>query len=591
MTPDPHRRILIVDDNRAIHDDFRKILCPDKSAIDDATAEFFGDPLKTVKKPVFEVEFASQGEEAVSMVRQALAEGRPYAMAFIDVRMPPGIDGIETTEWVWEICPDLQVVICSAYSDYSWEQMLFRVGNSDRLLVLKKPFAPIEALQFACALTEKWRLTQQAQRKLEVSQRIGMERKQELAHANERLVSEVKQRRDVESQLLRVQRMESINTMASGIAHDLNNTLAPIRMCVPLLRDELTDETRDIIISTIETCSERASSVLRQVLTFARGVDGERLNLQPSDLMDEITLMCTKTFPQNVSFNYVPNDDLWAVKGDPTQLHQVLMNLCVNARDAMPDGGILSLHAENTEVDDNYASMIPGLKPGRYVKITVRDNGSGIPMECIEKIFDPFFTTKPVGKGTGLGLSSALGIVRSHNGFLEVRSEVGQGTTFEIFLPEQANSATRAIPVPVEPANGNGELILVVDDEPEIRAAAQRVLFKHGYRAITACDGAEALAIYAASVDPIHAVLTDIMMPVVDGVALCRALKKIDPGVRVIASTGGGERSRAAELETLNVRRILEKPFSTGALLSMLREALESSPIPSVSTHAVGIDY
>jgi signal transduction histidine kinase len=576
MTAHTNNRILVIDDNRAIHDDFRKILCPANDVSDQAEAAFFGTPAVVSAQPVFEIDSAYQGEEGVAALTRALEQGRPYAMAFVDVRMPPGMDGIETVERLWQLHPELQVVICTAYSDYSWQEMIGRLRNRDRLLVLKKPFATIEALQLACSLCEKWKLIREAQDRLAITEQIVGERTLDLRETNTRLQAEMEQRKLAEAHLLRAQRLESIGTLASGIAHDLNNMLSPILMSAELLRMNLPEESQKLI-NMIEASAKRAAGVVRQVLTFARGMEGERVLLQPRHLLREITNVALETFPKNIRIQCELPKEIGCMEGDATQLQQVLMNLCVNARDAMPDGGTLRLCAETIEFDSEYASMTPDVRPGSYVAVRISDTGTGIPQEIIGKIFDPFFTTKPLGKGTGLGLSTVLGIVKTHGGFLEVRSELGKGTTFEIFLPLAAENVVSIAdkddaPLPI----GHGELILVVDDESEVRTMTAAVLKQYGYQVLTAADGAQAVSIYAQRSAEIRVVLTDIMMPVVDGVALCRVLRKMNPEVCLVASTGYAEPSRVKELNSLNVHRVLSKPFNTGTLLAAIDEAISS---------------
>jgi signal transduction histidine kinase len=576
MNAHANNRILVIDDNRAIHDDFRKILSPVGGEIDQLAAAFFSGPEPLPAPPTFEIDSAYQGEEGVAALRRAIDQGRPYAMAFVDVRMPPGMDGVETAERLWQICPELQVVICTAHSDYSWQEMIHRLGNRDRLLVLKKPFAAIEALQLACALCEKWQLTQEARDHLAATERIVEERTHELRETNERLQTEMEQRKKAEAHLLRAQRLESIGTLASGIAHDLNNMLSPILMSAGLLRTNLPEESQGLV-TMIETSAHRAAGVVKQVLTFARGVEGEYVLLQPRHLLREIINVVSETFPRNIRLQCDLPKDLGCLEGDATQLHQVLMNLCVNARDAMPDGGTLRLSAGNVELDEEYASMTPGAKAGSYVTVRVSDTGTGIPPEIIGKIFDPFFTTKELGKGTGLGLSTAVGILKGHGGFLDVRSEPGKGTTFEICLPLAVEGVVSiADQNELPPPAGHGELILIVDDESEIREMTAAVLRQYGYNVIVATDGTEAVSIYAQRSTEISVVLTDIMMPVVDGVALCRVLRKMNPEVCLIVATGYSDESRALELRSLNVREVLSKPFSTGILLASIADAVAS---------------
>lgn len=572
-----NRRILIIDDNRAIHDDFRKILCPDRREIDHLEAEFFDDIVPISEQPVFEVDSAYQGTEGVAALCQALEEGRPYAVAFVDVRMPPGADGIQTAEMLWQLCPELQIVICTAYSDYSWQEMIGRLGNRERLLVMKKPFSSVEALQLACALCEKWRLTQEARDRLAETERIVEERTRELREANGRLQAEMEQRQRAEGQLLRAQRLESIGTLASGIAHDLNNMLSPILLSLDLLKVGLPETSRDLL-STVETCAQRAAAMVKQVLTFARGVAGERLLLEPKYLIREIEKIVAGTFPRQIKLETRIASDLPSIKGDSTQLQQVLLNLSLNARDAMPEGGTLRIEADHFEVDELYASANPGARAGWYVRLRVSDMGAGMPEEIIDKIFDPFFTTKPLGKGTGLGLSTVLGIVESHEGFLDVRSQLGEGSTFEIFLPVAGAPRLPAVfEEKTENLGGRGQLILIVDDEVAVRKTTEMMLKQHGYRTMTAADGVEALAIYAEQGASIDAVFTDVMMPLVDGVALSRALRKMNPDVRIIAATGAAEESRKQELKALSVSQVLSKPFTTGTLLAALEDVFSPS--------------
>ncbi len=572
-----NHRILVIDDNRAIHDDFRKILSPARGLIDQAETEFFSGPEPLPHQPTFEIDSAFQGEEGIAALKLALEQGRPYAMAFVDVRMPPGMDGIETAERLWQLCPDLQIVICTAHSDYSWQQMIARLGHRDRLLVLKKPFAAIEAQQLACALCEKWRLTRDSQKRLMETEKLVEERTSELRDTNGRLETEIEQRRQAERHLIRTQRLESIGTLASGIAHDLNNMLSPILMSAQLLRDAVHSEAHREMVATIETSAERAAAVVRQVLTFARGVEGQRVLMQPRHLLREISAIVAGTFPKNIRVLCDLPKDLGCTEADATQLHQVLMNLCVNARDAMPDGGTLRISAENVEIDEEFARITPDAHAGGYVTLRIADTGSGIPPAIIEKIFDPFFTTKPLGKGTGLGLSTVLGIVKGHGGFVDVRSAPGRGSTFEICLPLAAQEGV-GIRDAAEHPSGNGELILLVDDEFEVRATTTAVLTQYGYRVISAADGAEAVSVYAQRSNEICLVITDVMMPVVDGVSLCRVLRRMNPEISLIACTGYAAEARTHELRALKVHTVLSKPFSLGTLLVAVDEAIQSQP-------------
>jgi PAS domain S-box-containing protein len=388
--------------------------------------------------------------------------------------------------------------------------------------------------------------------------------------------TDITEQKKLESQLLRAQRLESIGTLASGVAHDLNNILTPILMCAQALRGELADEDRQSAISLIEASAQRGASVVKQVLTFARGVEGERITINPRHLVDEMSDIARKTFPKSIEISGRYSEDLWTIKGDPTQLHQVLLNLSVNARDAMPNGGFLTFGAENFTADEHFASMTPGAKAGAYVALSVTDSGAGMPRATIDKIFDPFFTTKEVGKGTGLGLSTALGIVKSHGGFISVYSELGKGTTFKIFLTAaMSDEELQQLKTSIVPIQGNGELILVVDDEPNILSITKMILEKHRYDVLLASDGTEALAIFAQQMQSIRLVLTDISMPYMDGASLARALRKMKPDLPVIASTGQGEPPGGAEFQALGVKNFLTKPYNTEKLLAAVHETLQ----------------
>jgi two-component system, cell cycle sensor histidine kinase and response regulator CckA len=387
--------------------------------------------------------------------------------------------------------------------------------------------------------------------------------------------SDVTEQKNLEMQLLRAQRLESIGTLASGVAHDLNNILTPILMCAQTLREELVEEDRQSALSLIEESARRGAVVVKQVLTFARGIEGERVLIKPSHLIEEMVDIARKTFPKSIEISSRYPEDLWSIEGDPTQLHQVLLNLSVNARDAMPNGGALVIRAENFNVDEYYASMTPDARLGQFVALRVSDTGTGMPRAMIDKIFDPFFTTKEIGKGTGLGLSTTLGIVKSHGGFISVYSEQGKGTTFKLFLPAAMTDANlQQSKASVVPIQGNGELILVVDDEPNILGITKMVLERNNYHVVSANDGPEALAIFAQQMQSIRLVLTDISMPYMDGAALVRTLRKMKSHVPIVASTGQGEEARASEMQALHVADLLTKPYDTGQLLNTLHTAL-----------------
>ena len=379
--------------------------------------------------------------------------------------------------------------------------------------------------------------------------------------------TDITETKKLESQFLRAQRLESLGTLAGGIAHDLNNILSPILMAASILRRPSMDPEDEQMLNIIESSAERGAGIVKQVLTFARGEGGDRLLLQPKYLVNELAKIIGQTFPKNIDIQTTLNPDLWTVIGDATQLHQVLLNLCVNARDALSSGGVLTVTAENLDIDEHFAQMHPGSSLGFYVALRVTDNGVGIPSETLDKIFDPFFTTKEVGKGTGLGLATVSGIVKSHGGFLSVKSVVGLGTTFSVFLPASKDAEAEQPVESVAVVDGHGELILVVDDEAPIREALVSTLTAHGYRAYTAEDGKDALAIYFQRRGEIDLVLTDLSMGEMDGIALVRALHKINPEVKVVVSSGHFHKESRAILGGLGVKVLLEKPYTAEKLL------------------------
>jgi PAS domain S-box-containing protein len=385
--------------------------------------------------------------------------------------------------------------------------------------------------------------------------------------------TDVTEKKQLEAQFLRAQRMESIGTLASGIAHDLNNALAPIMMSVQILEEKLQDEQSQWIIETLSNNTKRSADLVKQVLSFARGLEGERTTLHIERLIWEIEQIAKQTFSKAIEIHAnIPTPELWSISGDATQLQQVLMNLCVNARDAMPEGGILQLCAENLWIDSNFARMNIDAKVGPYVAIAVSDTGTGIPHEIIDRIFEPFFTTKELGKGTGIGLSTVMAIVKSHDGFVNVYSEVGKGTQFKVYLPATPTKETDCLPVgDRELPTGHGELILVVDDEDSIREVTKTLLEINAYKVLTASDGIEAIALYAQHKLEISVVLIDMMMPLMDGLTTIRTLQKMNPQVKIIAVSGLASNNQAHEMMGTNIKTFLSKPYTSDELLKSLQ--------------------
>jgi PAS domain S-box-containing protein len=391
--------------------------------------------------------------------------------------------------------------------------------------------------------------------------------------------TDITERKKLERQFLRAQRLESLGTLAGGIAHDLNNVLTPVLLTLDLLRGRLGDDAETLeLLATLESSARRGAALVRQVLNFARGADGKYAAVDLRHVVRETQALLRETLPRNIAVAVRMEANLPTVSGDPTELHQVLMNLCVNARDAMPRGGRLSLSLSTADVDAATAARHAGASAGRYIVLQVQDSGTGIAAETLERIFEPFFTTKEVGRGTGLGLSTAIGIVQRHRGFITVYSEVGTGTTFHIYLPETSDGSANPSPsVPVRREalpRGNGELILVADDESDIRDTATRVLTAFGYRVLAAENGAEAVSRFVEHRAEIAVVLTDMAMPVMDGPATIVALRAIDPAVRIIGSSGRASNGGVAKAIGAGVSHFLAKPYTAERLLTELHDIL-----------------
>jgi two-component system, cell cycle sensor histidine kinase and response regulator CckA len=377
------------------------------------------------------------------------------------------------------------------------------------------------------------------------------------------------------AQILRAQRMESIGTLASGIAHDLNNVLAPTLLSIQILKSKLPDEQDQHLLDSLEATTKRGADLVKQVLSYARGFEGEHSVLQVKNIILDLEKIIKETFPRTIRVVTNVRKDLWPISGNNTQLHQVLMNLCVNSRDAMSDGGTLTISAENFFIDNNFARINIDAKIGPYILISVADTGIGIPRELLDRIFDPFFTTKEIGKGTGLGLSTVSGIVRSHGGFVNVYSELGRGSLFKIFLPAEESKETKQAEEGLSKLPlGRGESILIIDDEASIREVTKASLEAYGYRVFTASDGIEAVAIYAEQKDKIDVILLDMVMPIMDGPLTIRALRKILPEVKIIAVSGLHTNERMDESIRIGVKKFLLKPYTVEELLKALQEVL-----------------
>src|SRR5579872_1806317 len=415
-----NNRILVIDDNPSIHTDIRKILagCIKDTSLAEEMALLFDEKVDEPLPLEFLIDSAFQGQEGLAKVTQARAVAQPYALAFVDVRMPPGWDGVETIKHIWQVDPDLQVVICTAYSDYSWEEMVRQIGRSDNLVILKKPFDNIEVLQLAHAMTRKWFLNQEVKDRLRDLGKLVSQRTTELQSANEQLQNanaqlkrEMAERAQMENQLRQSQKMEAVGQLAAGVAHDFNNILTVIEGNASLLLETKAAGTEDFnCLGAVISSSQRASKLVRQLLAFSRKQYMQAENLNVRDTLSSISEMLSRGLGEHISVKMNIADDLPFISADSNMIEQMLMNLAVNARDAMPNGGQLAITVEAVELTHEMARASAEARPGHFVSLRVTDTGCGIAPEILPRMFEPFFTTKPVGKGTGLGLATVYGL-------------------------------------------------------------------------------------------------------------------------------------------------------------------------------------
>ena len=704
--PLKNNRILIVDDNPAIHEDIRKVLNGEgkrNEALASTKALLFGDVSAPTTRMQFEIDSAHQGEEGLAKVQQAAAAGRPYAMAFVDVRMPPGWDGVETISRIWQQYPDLQVVICTAYSDYSWANMIGKIGKTDSLVILKKPFDNIEVLQLAHALTEKWHLSHQVKNRLQDLDEAVGRRTTELQSANEQLKQQIAERMQIEkalrlseerfskafkaspiplaiqslreekfldanegfqkltgfdrgelvgqtpqalnfwnnpaengamleklhqqmslrnlprslrsksgqlreillsvelfeldgepllltiaqdmteqialeNQLRQSQKMEAVGQLAAGVAHDFNNILTVIQGHSAILLSTKSPESADHkSLATILRTSERAAKLVRQLLTFSRKQFVSMKPVQAGNVFSTISELLARVLPENIEVVINLGRPQPCFNADTGMMEQMLMNLALNARDAMPQGGRITFSADIVEVSPGQAGKNPDARPGQFVRLSVTDTGCGMTPDILSHIFEPFFTTKPVGKGTGLGLATVYGIAKQHLGWTEVDSQPGQGTTFRIFVPScyvAAESDTTL--VEIKPASRGTETILVVEDEEGVRDFVVEVLKSQGYRTLDAESGPQALDRWAKHPGKIHLLLTDIMMPGgINGRELGDRLRALDPTLKVIYTSGYSPGMAGKDIALFQHNNFLPKPYHPSKLLKCLRECLD----------------
>ena len=687
MMPSPSRerfRLLVVDDLPAIHEDFRKILAGPgvPTATRTAAAALFDDEPPASSTVEFALDFALQGQEALTMVRAAVAAGSPYALAFVDVRMPPGWNGIETVRHLWTADPALQVVLCTAYSDFSWAETTRELGHTDSLIILKKPFETAEVLQLAHALTRKWQLARAHAVRVDSLDQLVRLRTEELRDAQETftqafaasplaqvivtldenhllaanaaferlfayspqaalgaspavfglapaewaplaarlrageavedyaytfktasgpnhelrgsaravviagrpcsiwVVQDVTDRLQLEAQLRQSQKMQAIGQLTAGFAHDFNNLLTGIIGHTTELLDDPANARLRPLLEPINASANHGAALTRQLLVFSSKQITQIERIDPRGVMDHLEPLFRGVLGPRYHLSWSLSATLPAVMADAAALEQIAFNLLLNARDALPAGGHISLVAEAREFATAAATGHAEGRAGRFLALSVSDDGCGIAPEILPRIFEPFFTTKDVGKGTGLGLATVYTLVQQHKGWIDVRTTLGVGSTFTVFVP-----LAEPIPVPVAapPAPAGRKLssfrVLAVDDDSIIRQILKILLMKNRVAHVLAEDGVIALEKWRTE-GPFDLLLTDIVMPNgVSGIDLARELRNIHPALPVVFITGYSPDHVGADKIDLPgpVPRVVLKPFATGVLMDAVREALEVS--------------
>jgi two-component system NtrC family sensor kinase len=590
LSKDTHnnlRKILVVDDNPDIHHDFRTILDHSKKSIDTASldqleAEILGRKATSSDlTPRYQLSFAFQGQEAVKMVEEAIGQHDPFQLAFVDMRMPPGWDGLETIERIWHIDRQIQIVLCTAYSDYSWEQIEQHLRRTENLLILKKPFDVSEVAQMANTLSQKWLLTKAAQMKQDELEAVVQQRTRELQQTNAKLNTEIEERRQLAKQLIRAQKMEAIGTLAAGVAHDLNNILSGIVSYPDLLLHQI-DPQNPIHprLKLIQQSGRKAAAIVQDMLTLGRRVV---TNQEPVDLRAVVAEYIqspewtkTQSYYSSVLLETQFDSHLSSVNGTEVQIVKCLMNLVSNAAEAMPDGGKIAISLKERHLAEAYIGY-ESIPPGHYVSLRVSDSGKGISSQDLEHIFEPFYTKKKMGRsGTGLGLAVVWGVVRDHNGFLDVQSRPGEGTVIDLYFP--ACERRTKVAASSEAANLLAERahhVLVVDDVIEQRQIAAEMLVALGYSADAVPSGEAALAYLEKQ--PVDLLLLDMAMdPGIDGLETYQRAVAIHPGQRAIIASGFTKNERVQKALALGAAAFLNKPYRLKDLAEAVKQALSS---------------
>jgi signal transduction histidine kinase len=581
------RRILIIDDNPDIHRDYAAILAskPDRSDFEALEYELFGHKPASDgwTGPRFDLDFASQGEEGVGKIKSALAKQAPFQLAFVDMRMPPGWDGLKTIQEIWKHDQRIQIVLCTAYSDYSWEDINQALGTTDNLLILKKPFDSSEVAQLASTLTQKWRLAREAQASRDELERLVARRTKALNQSNTLLKQEMAERKALEEQLVRSQKMQAIGTLAAGVAHDLNNVLSGILSYPELLLLKLTpDDPMYRPLTIIRQSAQKAAAMVQDLLTMAQRhvVVAEPVDLAQvvSDFLDSPACRTICEYHPKVRITPRIESDTAMVLASAVHLEKVVMNLVSNAAEAMPEGGQLLIGLQPAVLEAPPPEF-PNVSPGEYLKLTVTDEGLGISDEDLKHIFEPFFTKKKLGRsGTGLGMTVVWDTILMHKGYVDVNTREARGTTVTAYLPV-ADRPKEKTPPPSPPADlrGRGKHILVVDDIASQREIACAILNELGYRAEAVSSGEAALAFMER--EPVDLLILDMIMdPGMDGLETLQRARALRPEQKAIIASGYTQNDRVQEALALGAA-FVPKPYRLEVIGSAVQKALEDAPL------------
>ncbi len=578
MQPTLPGRILVVDDDAAIRDDFRRILRPDDedAALKEMEIALFGNKSSVVPPIAVEVDCAAGGEEAVALARAAAMANRPYAMSFVDIRMPPGWDGLETIRHLWAADPRIEVVICTAWSDHPWHEIVETLGGTDRLLILKKPFDPAEVRQLALALTTKWRLAREAEVRHEDLEKRVRERTVQLRERNRLRLRAEAEKRKLQEQLHQAQKMEAIGQLANGIAHDFSNLLAAVGGCVSRLQTMVAgDPAASRVLDELDMGVCHAREVARSLVAFCRAVPAEKEPVDLCEVVGESCRLLRHMLPAAVEMTTtIPRGKPLRVRANRTQVQQVLLNLVANARDAMRGGGKLHIAVSRTEGPAGGDDVSSG-----WARIVVTDTGCGMTPEVRARVFEPFFTTKPRGQGSGLGLSIVYGIVGDHHGRIEIQSEPGRGSSFTILLPLCSVAAATTAPESSAVPRGNGERILLVLGARPVRELAASALQSFGYRVVQAGDAAAAMDEWRRHAAEIGVLVCDGDLPDGPGADAVRSVRAAGGDVPAILLVEAGKAAPAAG--PAEGVAVLRKPFGMAELAALVHEVLSEAASPA----------